>query len=150
MNDFDFLTGSWTVVNRALKGTLFSGSNDWDVYPATVTCQSLFGGGGTLDEMDFPTKHTRAMTLRLFNIERKEWFIYWATNRIGALGPPVIGTFADGRGDFYGDDTHDGKPVKVHFVWSGITATSARWQQAFSPDGGQTWETNWIMELTRA
>lgn len=65
------------------------------------------------------------------------------------LGPPVVGTFADGRGAFYGDDTNDGQQVTVHFTWSGITATSARWEQEFSVDGGRSWETNWIMEFSR-
>jgi hypothetical protein len=66
------------------------------------------------------------------------------------LFPPVVGTFGDGRGDFYGDDTHDGKPIKARYIWSDITPASARWEQEFSADGGQTWESNWIMEFTRA
>jgi hypothetical protein len=151
MNDFDFLIGSWNVVNRVLTNALFTGGDDWDSYPATATCQRILGGAGTLDEMIFPTKGgLRGLTLRLFDPERKEWSIYWATDRLGVLGPPVVGTFADGRGDFHGDDTHEGKPIKVHFVWSDITGTSARWLQRFSNDGGRNWETNWIMELTRA
>lgn len=64
--------------------------------------------------------------------------------------PAGVGTFADGRGDFYGDDTHEGKPIRVHYIWSGITPTTARWEQEFSADGGLTWETNWIMEFTRS
>jgi hypothetical protein len=67
----------------------------------------------------------------------------------GTLFPPVRGRFEAGRGDFYGDDEHDGSPIRAHFIWSQITPESARWEQEFSNDGGHTWETNWIMELTR-
>jgi len=65
------------------------------------------------------------------------------------IDPPVVGPFVDGRGEFYGDDVHDGKPIRVRYLWSGITPTTAHWEQAFSADGGQTWETNWHMESTR-
>ncbi len=149
MNDFDFFIGSWNVVNRRLKSFL-TGSQDWEEFPGTSTCQQIFGGGGSFDEIIFPTLGRRGMTLRLFDVERKEWSLYWASSRTGRLFPPVVGTFAGGRGDFYGDDTHDGKPVKAHFIWSDITPTSARWEQEFSADGGQTWESNWIMDFTRA
>ena len=149
MNDFDFLVGSWTVVNRRLR-TLLAGSDDWDTFPGTSICQPIFNGAGNTDEIIFPTLGSRGFSLRLFDVERKEWSIYWASSRTGLLTPPVVGTFADGRGDFYGDDTHEGKPVRVHFTWSGITPTSARWEQEFSADGGLTWESNWIMEFTRA
>ncbi len=148
MNDFDFFIGSWSVVNRRL-GTLFAGSDDWKVFPGASTCQPIFNGAGNTEEIIFPTLGSRGFTLRLFDVERKEWSIYWASSRTGLLYPPVVGTFAGGRGDFYGDDTHDGKPIKAHFIWSDITLTSARWEQEFSADGGQTWESNWIMEFTR-
>ncbi|MEO3748880.1 hypothetical protein [Plantactinospora sp. B5E13] len=149
MNDFDFFIGSWNVVNRRLK-TLFAGSDDWETFPGTTTCRSIFNGAGHAEEIIFPTLGSRGFTLRLFDVERKEWSIYWASSRTGLLDPPVVGTFTDGRGDFYGDDTYDGKPIKAHFIWSDITPTSARWEQEFSADGGQTWESNWVMEFTRA
>lgn len=149
MNDFDFFIGSWTVVNRRLA-TLFAGSDDWHTFPGTSTCRSIFDGGGNIEEIVFPTLGSRGLTLRLFDVERAEWSLYWANSTTGVLFPPVTGRFADGRGDFYGDDTHDGKPIRAHFIWSDITPTSARWEQEFSADGGQTWESNWVMEFTRA
>ncbi|MBG0564340.1 hypothetical protein [Actinoplanes aureus] len=149
MNDFDFFIGSWTVVNRR-RTTMFDGSDDWDVFPATSVSRSILDGGGNTDEIIFTAQGWRGFTLRLFDLERKEWSLYWASGRTGLLYPPVVGTFTGGRGDFYGDDTYDGKPIKVHFIWSDITATSARWEQEFSIDGGETWESNWIMEFTRA
>ncbi|HET6710975.1 hypothetical protein [Amycolatopsis sp.] len=149
MNDFDFFIGSWTVVNRRLE-SLFSGCDVWDTFAGTTTCTPLFDGGGNTEEIRFPDRGFRGFTLRLFDVERKEWSIYWASSRTGRLDPPVVGTFTGGRGDFYGDDTHEGKPIKAHFIWSDITATSARWEQEFSADGGRTWESNWVMEFTRA
>jgi len=149
MNDFDFLIGSWTVTNRRL-GKLLAGSDDWTVFPGTTTCWSLFEGGGNMDEIVFPTLGSRGCTLRLFDVEREEWSLHWANSRTGLLQPPVAGTFTDGRGDFYGDDTHEGVPVKVHYTWSGTTTSSPRWEQEFSADGGRTWESNWVMEFTRA
>ena len=44
----------------------------------------------------------------------------------------------------------EGRDITVRYKWSGITATTARWEQAFSPDNGQTWETNWTADFTRA
>ncbi|MEV6601904.1 hypothetical protein AB0M36_34365 [Actinoplanes sp. NPDC051346] len=148
MNDFDFLTGSWTVSNRRLK-TLLAGADDWETFPGSATCRPIFDGGGTTEEIVFPTLPSRGLSVRLFDVERQRWSIYWSSSRTGLLYPPVHGTFAGGRGDFYGDDTHDGKPIKAHFIWSEITPTSARWEQEFSADGGETWETNWIMEYVR-
>jgi hypothetical protein len=149
VNDFDFFIGSWNVVNHRLT-TLFAGSDDWRTFPGTTTCQPIFNGGGNTEEIIFPTLGTRGFTLRLFDVERAEWSIYWANSRAGVLFPPVVGAFTDGRGDFHGDDTHDGKPIKAHFIWSDITLTSARWEQEFSADGGKTWESNWVMEFSRA
>jgi hypothetical protein len=148
VGDFDFFVGTWNVANRRLR-TRLAGSDEWDEFPGTSTCWSLFGGAGNVDEIVFPTEGFAGTTLRLFDPARNKWSLYWASSRTGRLEPPVVGRFRERRGDFYGDDTHEGTPIKVHFVWSEITPTSARWEQAFSADGGVTWEPNWVMEFTR-
>jgi hypothetical protein len=150
---FDFLVGTWRIANRGLAEMLV-GSTEWEEFPSTAVAQRFFDGGGSFDTIHFPTKGWSGMSLRLYDPELDEWTIYWASSRTGLLQPPVVGRFVDGRGEFYGDDTHDGTPsgtpVRVRYVWSEITDSSARWEQAFSVDGGETWETNWIMHFTRA
>jgi hypothetical protein len=148
VHGFDFLHGSWNVANRRLKHRLV-GSSEWGEFPGTAVCRGFFHGAGNIDEIDFPTLGFSGVTMRLFDPKHEEWSLYWANSRDGLLQPPVIGGFANGRGDFYGNDTDDGQPIRVHYLWSAITPQSARWQQAFSLDG-ESWETNWIMELTRA
>jgi hypothetical protein len=153
-HDFDFLVGTWQIANRRLT-ELFVDSDEWDEFPATSVVQRFFDGAGSFDTIRFPTKGWSGVTLRLFDPEREEWAIHWANSRTGVLRPPsVVGRFVDGRGEFYCDDTHDGtpegRPVRVRYLWSDITDDSAHWEQAFSVDGGETWETNWIMDLARA
>ncbi|CRK62042.1 FIG00817011: hypothetical protein [Alloactinosynnema sp. L-07] len=148
INDFDFLVGSWTVVNRRLTKPL-TGGDEWDEFPATCTARTFFDGAGSFDEIHFPTKGFSGSALRSFDHEAGEWFIYWVNSRTGHLQPPVSGVFTDGVGSMYGDDQHDGDPVRVRYQWSEITSNTARWEQAFSVDGERTWETNWIMEFTR-
>ena len=147
MNDFDFLHGTWTIANRKLVHRLVD-SQEWEEFTSTSECRNLFDGAGNIDEIRFPDD-TAGLTLRLFDTQRQEWFLYWSNTMTGRLFPPTIGRFADGTGEFYGEDTEGGVPVRVRFIWSRITPTSARWEQAFSTDGGQTWETNWYMDLTR-
>jgi hypothetical protein len=90
------------------------------------------------------------MTVRLFDLASQQWRIYWADNARGVFDPPVVGSFVDGVGTFEGDDQHDGTPVRVRFLWTHDTPRTARWEQSFSADGGTTWETNWIMHMSRA
>ena len=149
MGDFDFLVGDWQVANRRLTERLV-GSTDWAAFPGTSKAWSLFDGRANVDTIAFRSQGWSGMTVRLFDPRREEWSLYWVSSRDGVLGRPVVGRFVDGRGEFYGDDTHEGTPVRVRYIWSEITPTSARWEQAFSVDDGQTWEVNWVMELTRA
>lgn len=148
MGDFDFLIGQWNVTNRKLNQR-FAGSDDWSEFQATAEIRSLFDGAANIDEISFPDG-TKGLTLRLYDPVARQWSLYWSISTTGQLYPPVTGSFQDGRGVFHGEDTSDGKPVRVRFIWSEITASSARWEQAFSADSGETWETNWIMLLTRA
>ncbi|AZP21407.1 hypothetical protein ACIGMX_23735 [Streptomyces aquilus] len=148
-HDFDFLHGDWQVLNRRRTGFLDPDS-DWEEFPATSRCWPLFDGAANVDEIDMPHLAAKGATLRLFDRESRLWSLNWASSRTGTLFPPVVGRFTEGRGEFYGDDRHDGKDVRVRFVWSGVSDTGARWEQAFSLDGGETWLTNWVMEFTRA
>jgi hypothetical protein len=149
MHDFDFLFGDWIVHNERLTARLV-GCSDWETFEATNHCHPILGGVGNVDE--FVTHWNggfRGATVRLFDLERAQWSIYWASNRTGVLEPPVVGRFADRVGTFFGRDSHEGTPVLVRFIWSDITVASALWQQAFSTDDGKTWETNWRMRFKR-
>lgn len=146
--DFDFFTGSWDVRHRRLKEPL-TGSDDWDEFGATSECWPLFDGAANVDELRVPERGFTGLSLRLLDPARGEWTIYWANSRTGLLQPPVTGRFSGGVGLFHGDDVHDGRDVRVRYTWSAITPVSARWDQAYSADGEQTWEVNWIMDFTR-
>ena len=149
-SDFDFWFGSWDVHNRWLTRRL-AGSDRWEEFAATVVARPLDGVLGNEDE--FRTEHAGGfvgMSFRFFDPERRRWSIYWAdSRRPGELDPPVFGTFADGVGVFQGEDVHRGRPILVRFTWTGISTPTPRWEQAFSDDGGTSWETNWVMDFTR-
>ncbi|WP_405974928.1 hypothetical protein OG496_44690 [Streptomyces sp. NBC_00988] len=147
-HDFDFFHGEWEVANRRLTDFLQPGSG-WEEFEGASRCWPLFDGAANVDEIDMPYVDSKGLTLRLFNRETGQWSLNWSSSGTGRLFPPVIGRFEDGRGEFYGDDTHDGKDVRVRFVWSGISASGARWEQAFSVDDGASWVTNWTMDFTR-
>lgn len=150
-NDFDFFFGSWHNHNERLR-TRLRGADDWEEFEASVTCRPILGGIGNID--DFRPSGAEwagfeGASIRFFNPATAQWSIYWADNVRCALFPPQVGQFVDGIGEFFGDDEHEGVPVRVRFRWSKETVDAARWEQAFSADGGVTWETNWIMNHTR-
>jgi hypothetical protein len=148
-HDFDFQTGRWHIRNHRLVKRL-EGCTEWEDFEATLTARLLPGGLGNIDE--YYTDYWPGfvgLSLRLYDRQTRKWSIYWASNRTGTLDPPVVGSFANGVGVFEGRQELDGRPILVRFTWSNLTRTSARWEQAFSPDDGRTWEKNWIMEHTR-
>ncbi len=147
LHDFDFLVGAWTGVNRRLRRR-WSQSQDWDEFPSALRCWPLLGGLGNVDDVEFPTRGFRGATVRLFDPARRRWSIYWANSLTGQLFPPVLGGFTGDCGEFFGDDTDDGRPVKVRYRWTRLGPGAARWEQAFSLDGTD-WEWNWVMDFTR-
>lgn len=149
-NDFDFLIGTWKVHHRTLKKRL-NGSTEWNEFEGDTVSSKILNGLGIMDHsiLHAQTGPVHAMALRLFNPASKEWSIYWSTDRTGILDVPVIGGFKDGRGEFYSQEIFEGRHIFSRFIWSKITANSCQWEQAFSEDGGKTWETNWIMEFER-
>ena len=149
-SDFDFFMGSWTVRNRYL-GERLRGSDDWQEFEATSEARPLPGVLGNEDE--FRTEALGGfvgMSFRFFDPEAKRWSIYWAdSRRPGVLDPPVFGGFANGSGVFEGTDVLAGKPILVRFTWTNLDTGAPRWEQAFSGDGGESWELNWVMEFAR-
>jgi hypothetical protein len=147
IHDFDFLYGDWIFTNRQLKQR-WVGSDDWEVFPASLHCEGHMGGVVNIDEGVFPTKGFSGMTVRIFNPATRQWSLYWINSKTGVLFPPVVGGFTGDRGEFYGEDTDAGRAIKARFIWTRQGADKARWEQAFSLDG-KTWETNWVMEHSR-
>ena len=152
VHDFDFFVGSWRTHSRRLKYRL-AGSHSWEEFDGTIRSFSLMGGLANVDDTEFDTPEGiyRGVAPRAYDPKTGLWAIWWIDGRNphGALDPPVKGRFVHGIGTFYASDTLRGKPIKVRFTWSQITPTTAHWEQAYSGDGGRTWETNWIQDVRR-
>ena len=150
IQDFDFWMGRWSGHNRRLRERL-AGCEEWDEFEGTSVAHKILDGMGNEDELrtDFGGGFV-GMSFRFFDPASGQWSIYWAdSRRSGLLDPPVIGSFAGDEGVFVGPDTFEGRAILVRFTWSRVTSPSPRWEQAFSDDGGRTWETNWICDFTR-
>jgi hypothetical protein len=148
-DDFDFLFGSWRISNRRLDDP-FGDSESWSEFEARSEAHpilSKLGNVQTYDAPEFPGRPGfQGYALRLLDPETGVWRIWWAsTAGCGRLDPPVMGRFRDGVGQFDGTDVIDGREVHVRFLWTEITETSARWEQSFSHDGGETFIPNWLM-----
>jgi hypothetical protein len=150
--DFDFFIGSWSVAHRRLKARL-AGSTEWETFSGRAVTQKTLGGFGNMDDnvIEIPSGTYRAVTLRAYDPRARSWSIWWLDSRSpGRLDVPVVGRFENGVGTFLAEDSFEGKPIRVRFLWTQPRAGSPRWEQAFSPDHGATWETNWVMDFTRA
>ncbi len=149
LHDFDFLFGDWKVHHHAFKTALKA----WVDFEGTSSTRPIMGGAGNLEDnvLHPPSGTYRAAAVRAYDPATGQWAIWWLDGRTphSPLDPPVKGGFVNGEGSFYSDDIVNGQPVRTRFLWTHITTTSARWEQAFSKDGGKTWETNWTMEFTR-
>jgi hypothetical protein len=149
VGDFDFFVGSWNSVQRRLTKSS-AGATEWLESRATTRSWQVFNGAGNIDEIHFQDWGYTGLGTRLYNPQAQEWSIYWASSRNGELAlPPVTGRFTDGVGLFYSEETYEGQDIIVRYKWSDITTTTARWEQAFSADKGQTWETNWTADFSR-
>jgi hypothetical protein len=151
VTDFDFLPGLWRVASRRLVDTLDPACTEWEEFEATSEARTILGGAGNIDHFRVEGHEYEGFSLRLYDPDEDLWRIWWSsTARPGRLDPPVEGRFAeDGRARFECDDVLEGVPISMRFDWSEITESSARWEQAFSFDRGDTWKTNWIMLLSR-
>jgi len=152
-HDFDFLIGNWKAHVRRLPDRL-NGSNTWDVYDGISNHKKLLDSNANFEEFDVdsPEKHLhiKAQTLRLYNPDSRQWSIYLLDLDKGQItSSPVVGQFTGNRGEFFHQEDFKARVILVRYVWLNISPHSARMEQSFSPDGGKTWEVNWICELSR-
>ena len=149
-HDFDPLIGKWKFHMKRLLHPL-TGSNTWVEMEGTGACYKIFDGRAQLDtvELDGSTGHIEGLTLRTYDPQSHQWRLYWANSKNGKLDPPQVGEFKNGRGEFYAQDTIDGKTILIRYVWTKLTTNSPHFEQSFSDDGGKTWEVNWITDQTR-
>ena len=147
---FDWEIGTWETHLRRLAKPL-SGSDEWVEYTGTSVVTDVLDGRANLVELrvEGPAGRIHGASLRLYNPQARQWSLNYASARNGMLSRPLFGGFRNGRGEFHGQEDLDGRAILVRFVISDITPDSARFEQAFSDDGGRTWETNWIAVDTR-
>ena len=149
-HDFDFEIGTWkTHLSRRLRP--LTGSIEWVEYEGTSVVRKVWSGGANLVELDVEGSAGRiqALSLRLYNPQSRQWSLNFSNIRGGTMSPPTIGEFKNGRGEFYSQETLNGRAILVRFVISDVTSDSCRFEQAFSADGGKTWEVNWVATDTR-
>jgi hypothetical protein len=149
-HDFDFSIGTWkTHISRLQKP--LTGSTTWVDYDGVSVVREILNGHANLFELsaDGPAGHLEGVGLRLYNPESHQWSLNWANGTTGVLGVPTIGEFKSGRGVFVDQESFNDRVILVRNSFMDITPNSARFEQTFSDDGGETWETNWVMTFTR-
>jgi hypothetical protein len=152
-HDFDFLIGDWKAHVRRLPDRL-NNSNKWDEYDGISNHHKLLDSNANFEQFEVtsPDKklHIKAQTLRIYNPETRQWSIYLVDLDKGTIDlPPVVGGFTGNRGEFFDQEPYKGRAILVRYLWLNISPKSARMEQSFSPDGGKTWEVNWICDLSR-
>lgn len=149
-HDFDFEIGTWKTSLKRLLRPLTS-STTWVEYEGTTVVRKVWNGRANLVELDVAgsTGHIEALSLRLYNPESRQWSLNFANAGGGVMATPTIGEFKNGRGEFFDQETLNGRAILVRFVISDVTPNSCHFEQAFSDDGGKTWEVNWIANDTR-
>ncbi|MGC2666315.1 MAG: hypothetical protein WA305_19645 [Candidatus Acidiferrales bacterium] len=149
-HDFDFNLGKWHTHIRRLVHPL-TGSTNWVEMNGTVVVKKMWDGRAQIEEVEAGGDAGRfeGMTLFLYNPDAHQWGMYFANSSGGTIDTPSIGEFKDGRGEFYDQETYQGRTILVRVVWSDITPDTHRFEQSFSDDGGKTWEPNFVANLTR-
>jgi hypothetical protein len=147
-HDFDYLVGAWTTQQKRLKA-LAVGSSEWVEAPANQHCAlSYLSGQAIVEQSQFPNKDPAGLFIYTFSPTKQQWSIHWMNGKTGEFDPAYVGGFRGRRGEFYGDDDYNGRPIKVRVIWTNPDPDHARWEQSFSFDD-KTWEVNWISDFTR-
>ncbi|MFC4855814.1 hypothetical protein [Actinophytocola glycyrrhizae] len=145
-HDFDWEIGTWRTTVRVLAEPLSESADQWLDFAGTSVVRQLMDRRANVVELAVagPSGRIDGLNLRLYEPQDDRWSSTFVNIRDGLLTPSVHGGFHDGVGEFHGDDQLDGRPIKVRFLIFRQGQDKARFEQAFSADGGATWETNWI------
>ena len=149
--DFDFIIGDWKVRHRRLNER-FTGCTEWTEFDGLSSTRKILGGFGNLEDnvLYFPDGQFRAVALRSYCMDSDTWSIWWLDGRNPTvIDTPVRGRFRQGVGTFFAEDSLNDEQIKIRFTWTAKAGANPRWEQAFSRDGGSTWEINWQMEFIR-
>ncbi|AXK72053.1 DUF1579 domain-containing protein [Lysobacter sp. TY2-98] len=149
--DFDFVIGDWHVTHRRLKERL-ANCTEWVEFDGEMSTRAVLGGFGNIEDnlLKFPEGEFRAVALRSYDASKGTWSIWWLDGRFpDRVDVPVVGRFENGVGTFFANDMFGDMPIVIRFIWSKTNADHLRWEQAFSADGGASWETNWTMDFRR-
>lgn len=148
--DFDWEIGKWKTHLKRLQRPL-TGSTTWVEYEGTTVVRKVWGGKANLVELDVkgPAGRIEALSLRLYNPESRQWSLNFSNSAGGTVALPAIGEFKNGRGEFFNQETLNGRAIFVRFVITCSDKNTCRFEQAFSDDGGRSWEINWIAIDTR-
>jgi hypothetical protein len=149
-HDFDFIFGRWKI-HLKRRVHVANGPDRWNEFDGFGVYRKVWDGRANLNEFeaDSASGHVQGLTLRTYNPQTHQWSLYWANSQDGILDIPQVGQFNDGQGEFYAQDTLDGKSQFIRYVWTHKGADSAHFEQALSADGGRTWNVNWISDMVR-
>ena len=149
-HDFDFNFGRWhTSIKRLIEDS--SGHARWVQYNGTVTVRKVLGGAANTEELeaDGPMGHLAFLNVRLYNSTSHQWSLNGADGSAASLSDPMFGSFRNGRGAFYDQESLGGRVVLVRQTFFDITPSSYSFEQAISSDGGSTWKPNFTANLVR-
>jgi hypothetical protein len=149
-HDFDVEIGTWKTHLKRLRQPL-TGSSSWVEYEGRTIVRKVWDGRANLVELvaDGPAGHFEGLSLRLYNAESAQWSLNFSSINSGVLAIPTMGEFNNGRGEFYNQETLNGRAILVRFIISHVTPDLCQFEQAFSDDGGKSWEVNWMVTDTR-
>jgi len=147
-HDLDSFAGTWKCHTK-YRSHPFAGSDTWIEFDGTETFQKLWDGAMLELSERADAKGPVGLMLYTYNPQSHQWYVYFASSKDGKLGPPNVGEFRNGRGEFFAQDTLNGKWLLNRYIWSQITSNSPRYEESWSSDGGATWELVRIVDLAR-
>ena len=146
-HDFDWMVGTWKGKSRVRSLTEH---DTWIEFDGTDIVSKIWDGA-ILDvsERSAPNRQDKSLMLYTYAPRTHQWYIYFASDKDGRVHLPNVGEFKDGSGEFYVQDTLNGKLLLNRYIWSATMSASPHYEESWSSDGGRTWELVRIVDFSR-